>query len=52
MSIEKDKEMNDAEILDEWALLSIGDDSDIEIVEAALDFNPDHGSNSPDEMEI
>lgn len=44
--------MNDAEILDEIALLSIGDDPDIELVEAALDYNPEHGSNVPEEMEV
>jgi len=44
--------MNDAEILDEIALLSIEDDPDFEIVEAALDYNPEHGSNAPEEMEI
>ena len=44
--------MNDVEILDEVYLLAVQEDPDFEIVEVAIDHNPDHGSNSPDEMEI
>jgi hypothetical protein len=38
--------------LDLLTALMIADDPDVELVDAAIDHNPDHGTNDAEEMEI